>query len=323
MKARHAVILALTTGLALGCASANAQDAPGNPQPEPQPGAPDRPAPDARRDDADAERRKAAMEEHIRAAQARLADSKARLDQLVEVEKKAADDKGVLEARAQVARAEAEVATIRARLAGGAGGPDGPGGPRGPGGPGGPGYLGGGGGPHGPMGPGGPGMRPGGMGPHGRMGRPGDWDTGPGPSVEQRLEQLERAVREMHEMFERHHVDQAMRERAEMEMRGRALGGPDTRPMHHSGPMGPEGPPPGGAPRPPMARPEGRGAPAEGADPRELDEMRTQMRAQMEETHKQMEAANQHIQELSRQLADTQAALKKAQEELDTLRPKK
>jgi len=156
------------------------------------------------------------------------------------------------------------------------------------------------------------------------MQRPGDRDAGPGPSVEQRLEQLERAVREMHEMFERHHIDREMRERAEMEMRARALGGPDTRPMHPGGPMGPEGPPPGGAPRPPMARGDGRAAPsAEGIDPRELDEMRTQMRAQMEETHKQMEAAHHHIEELSRQLADTQAALKKAQEELETLRPKK
>src|SRR5262245_29423170 len=142
---------------------------------------------------------------------------------------------------------------------------------------------------------------------------------GPGPSVEQRLEQLERAVREMHDMFERHHVDEQVRERVEMEMRARGLGGPDTRPMQPGGPMGADAPPhggaggpagPGGAPRPPMARSD-------------VEAMRAQIAQQTEEMRKQMDVAQQRIAELSRQLDDTRAALKKAQEELETLRPKK
>ncbi len=391
MKPRHALVLALTTGLALGCAAARAQDGQQPPAPPP-----DKPAPfagsedDRRRAEAEKERVRAAHEavraaeakaadakarlgeltekqgygpshpsvvearaaldeslralesaraelhevappegrpqgpdplqhrkrmeelhEQLRTAEARLTDARARADQLVKVEKKAADDPSVREAQVKVESAAAEVEKLREQIglmAAFAGRRRAPVGhmSRIEGGPGAPGRHGG---------PGGPG--------------------GPGPSVEQRLEQLERAVREMHDMFERHHLAPEMRERAEQEMRARALGGPDTRPMQPGGPMGPGGPggaPGGGAggpggpgvPRPPIARP---GVQVETGgvqwDPRAMEEMRAQTEAKMQEAHKQIQAAQQRIDELSRQLADTQAALKKAQEELETLRPKK
>lgn len=323
MKGRHALLLALTTGLAFGCAAARAQDAPGNPPPAPPP---DKPAPaddgmDARaREEAMRERVHAAFE-RVRAAEARAADARTRLDQLT---KNGAGPQhpDVVAANAALDQATRELDEARARVDEIAG-PGGPGAfrPRHP---------------RGPMGrgPGGPGMPPDGMGPRGRMGRPNEGPPPPPPpSVEERLAQLERAVREMHDMFERHHVDQAMRDRAEQEMRARALGGPDTRPMQPGGPMAPGGPggpqgggagaPGGPTPRPPMARPDARAGGTLQPDPRAAEEMRAQMEAKMQEAHQQMQAAQQRIDDLSHQLADTQAALKKAQDELESLRPKK
>jgi DNA repair exonuclease SbcCD ATPase subunit len=259
-----------------------------------------------RHDPLSAERKEQARAAHerVRAAEARAADAKARLAQVVEVEKKGPDDPAVAEAKKafeesmralEAARADADAFAPH-------GGPGPFRGKRAKVAPG--------------RGPGGPGMPPDHKGPRGRM---GGFEGGPGPSVEERLAQLERAVREMHAMFERHQVGPEMRQRAEIEMRARALGGPDTRPMHPPQPMGPGapggagapgGPPP--APRPPMARPGDRAI-----------DMRAQIEARFEETRKQMEVAEQRIADLSRQLADTQAALKKAQEELETLRAKK
>ena len=159
-------------------------------------------------------------------------------------------------------------------------------------------------------------------GPDGGMGGFGGGPGGPGPSVEQRLEMLERAVREMHEMFERHHVGMEMRRRAEEEMRARALGGPDTRPMQPPPPMGPGAAPPA-PPRPPMARPGAEGAAGGAQLEQEVRKLLTALELQGQEAGKALQTSRERIDELSRQLADTQAQLKKAQDELDALRAKK
>jgi DNA repair exonuclease SbcCD ATPase subunit len=285
MSKRHCIVLVLTSALAIGCASAHAQDGQ-NPPPQPQPAGPGGPPPEGhgpQMGDPGPQRR-APEEERVREAEKRVREAATRVQQL-ERDGFGPNHPAMVEAKTQVERAQADLERVRAdvaemkarrmddhiRL---------------------------------PMGPGGPDdRRPDGMGPQGR------------PSVEQRLAMLERAVREMHEMFERHNVPPEMRERAEREMRERRDGGlppRDGRPGEGAGagprPDGPGagGPPPMAqdlTPRPPMRRMAGGpGQP------------------NMDEVKKQMDAARDMIEALKKQLADTQEALKKAQAEIEELR---
>lgn len=138
---------------------------------------------------------------------------------------------------------------------------------------------------------------------------------GPGADVEQRLEQLERAVREMHAMFERHGIAPEMRERAEREMRERR-----------------DGPSPAGS------RPE------EPSSDRRIDSDQERPRpprtqsAEMEELtrrHAEMAAAyarvrdeesrqlRQQLETARRQIEESRAALERAKAELEEFRAKK
>src|SRR5262245_52345565 len=107
MRKRQALSLALTTALAFGCASANAQEGQDKPVPAPpekQPGDPVA---------AEKKERALAAEERIRAAEARAADAKMRLGQL-EKDAKGKDDPAVNEARVALKQALMELERVRA-----------------------------------------------------------------------------------------------------------------------------------------------------------------------------------------------------------------
>jgi hypothetical protein len=133
---------------------------------------------------------------------------------------------------------------------------------------------------------------------------------GPGPSVEERLAQLERAVREMHEMFARHDVPPEMRERAEREMRERRGDRPPMGERVVVLPLAPDGPRRAPVPIAP------RGPEAAGT-------FKIEMQRDVAEELKRFAAAQQEqVASLQKQLADTQAQLKKAMDELEALKAK-
>ena len=165
----------------------------------------------------------------------------------------------------------------------------------------------------------------------------------PRPTLEQRMEQLERAVREMHSMFERHNVAPEARERAEREMRerreeqhhagrpgegnrGAEVGRPGEPVRPGEGDRGGEGGRPGerGAPsreaggerpRPPMPRAEARTK-----DGRLGVEITT---PSMDEARKQLEHARAEMDTMRRQLEEQRAAMEKMRAEIEELRAKK
>jgi hypothetical protein len=155
-------------------------------------------------------------------------------------------------------------------------------------------------------------------------GRAVDRRPGGAGSIEQRVEMLERAVREMHEMFERRHVGAELRQQAEHELRARMQAGPPPgeRPAPRPGDEA-AGPPPQrpDQPRPPMPPRQPRPEPQ--AEQREL---RADMQKVMEDAHAQMEQARRQFEEamaaMRRQLDDTQSALKKAEAEIESLKAK-
>jgi hypothetical protein len=295
MKTRNCLALALTSVLAIGCASARAQDGPGNPPPGPQPQGPPpggpqgqgRDGPKPQPDPAEMKRR---MAEKVAMIEKQIADATSgnKAADVEEVEQWKRHANMLRERIAQIDRGEMPAPME----------------PRGPG-----------------------GQRP-------MDGRrvdftftgpqngppPGDRMRGPGPSVEQRLAMLERAVREMHEMFERHNVPPEARERAEREMRDRRDGGPPPRDGRPGESRPPEGP--GAGPRPDAGGPPPMGPDGGERPPRPPMPPRAGGPGQpnMDEVRKQMEAAHDQVEELRKQLADTQAALKKAQAEIEELR---
>jgi len=304
MNKRNCLVLVLTSALAIGCASARAQDGQGNgpqggppgPQPQgPPPGGPQGQGPQGPRPKMDPAEMKRQLTERLAMVEKRIADetSGGKAFDVEEVDEMKRDAERL---RALIARIDKGEMPFPMRPQG-----DGRGDERGA-------------------------RIRRGDGPDGRPGGPpmGDRMRGPGPSVEQRLAMLERAVREMHEMFERHNVPPEARERAEREMRERREGGPPRE--------GRPGEGPGAGPRP--ERPEG-GPPPMGPDQRPgdgerpgTDRPRPPMppraggpgQPNMDEVRKQMEAAHDQVEELRKQLADTQAALKKAQAEIEELR---
>jgi len=340
MKTRHCLALVLTSALAIGCAAARAQDDPQGPPPGPRPmGPPDgaQNGPRPKFDPAEAKRR---LTEKLAEAEKAIADVEASKDRAPDAERRLAD----LRRHAEMLRsriAQIDKGEMPAPMGRGEGRGQGDG--RGQG-----------------MGPDderrrgeerraqeivenrdapGPrdlrdraerGRRPP-MGPDGQPGmNPGGPPRGPGASVEQRLEMLERAVREMHEMFAKHDVPPEMRERAEREMRERRPQ-PDGRPGENrpgenrpfDGPprpdagQGPNDARPPQPPRPPTPRP---GMPPMEMSDAERAEVKTFLAAKEQEMAAHMRQAAEQMEEMKRQLADTRAALEKAQAELDQLK---
>lgn len=332
MKPRHCLVLVLTSALAIGCAAARAQEGgqdggTGNPPP----GQPPAPAPETR------ERRRPPQEEDAlrRSIEQQIRDAE---DQVVEAEARVAKLKtdGLGEKSEQLVAAQRDLEVLRVRVkrfrerieqiaaegprpgrgdrGGGRGGPDDEmkremermrglpyaGGPR-------------------VLGPN----------PHdARLRAEHLRELASGSlvslSVEKRLEMLERAVREMREMFERHNVPPEARERAEREMRDRRDGPPTGRhegPRDGQGPRGFGGPdtrpgadrPPESSDRPPVPRPA---MPRFEMNQAEVEKLRAAMEEQMRAAHEQMAA-------MKKQLADAQEALKKAMAEIDELKSKK
>jgi hypothetical protein len=132
---------------------------------------------------------------------------------------------------------------------------------------------------------------------------------GAGPSMEQRLEALERAVREMHEMFAQHGFGPQMRDQIEREMRERRAedrvrkGPPPARLSAGRAPAGAAPPPP------PNLPPAGREEPASPMSAADVERMKAEVQRAMSDAQDQMA-------EMRKQLADTRAALAGAQEEL-------
>jgi hypothetical protein len=301
MKPSKCLALVLASGLAIGCAAAGAQDQGGPPPgPPPQEGLEPGQRPPL------AEEAKRHLAERIRQAEEKIA----------QIEQ---DPNRPAEAGPTVEGLHRHVEMMRERLAQldrgempgpmGRGGPQGPGGPQGRGGPQVPGAE------AGPMGRGGPGMGGRGMG-EGMRGPMG----GPGPSVEQRLEMLERAFREMHAMFERHMVPPEARERAERAMQERREGPPpDGRPGEGRGPreLGEERRPeagepgrPGQPPHPPNAAPE-------------VEELKRALMNQQAEMKQALEHTRIELETTRHELGAAREALKKAQAEIEELRAKK
>jgi hypothetical protein len=309
MNTKSCLALVLTSALAIGCAAANAQDGQ-NPPPVPQPGGPppEGGGPQGPRPPVDP----AEVKRHL---QAKLAEVEKKLEEV----KAAKEDTEETRRRAEELRFHAD--RIRDHIAqidrGEMPGPRGLGGPAGP---------------RPPMDPDG---RPRFEGPRdAARGRVLDAQgreveavvrraqmRATGPSVEQRLEMLERAVRDMHEMFMRHGLPPEARERAEQEMRRRHEGGPP--------PMGGEPRPGAGAgepprmdkpPRPPAPRPE---MPKLEMNDVEKAEVKSFLAAKEAELAAHMKQAAQQMEEMKRQLVDARAALEKAQAEIEKLRAEK
>ena len=315
MKPRNCLALVVTSVLAIGCASAQAQDGK-DVAPAPAPQGP--PGQDGPRDELPPEVREAvrqgqekirAAADRVREAEKRVADAKAAAsgpdDAALKDATSAADEarKALDEAKVEQMKRMVEVEAVRQQhdeMRPGPGGRDGRGDDR---------------------------MRRRAM---GGMGRDDRGPGGPGPSVEERLAQIERAVREMREMFERHGVPQDARERGEREMRERRGDGPprgdDRGPRGGMGfgggeprPMGPGDRP--GEPQGPDMRPEGPGRPPVPRPPNAAREEALGKANDM--NYARVRELETKLQEVVKALNDSQEALKKAQAELEALKAKK